>query len=221
LVTDDGIPMFLFVGQGGEQNKHTLGLGSHPEPGAEIYSNGSPSTTTPTFGGNINYAVVKTGVRLPGNWQSQDGMGGGNPLWSTVPICGDGVRGKFPCNIMGVDRNFRNPFVTTWTLGVEHAFTTDLSLNVAYVGNHGSRLPGITDLNQPIPVPSISIPSSPNALSGQYATQFPFPWQHQLAIEPLLVQLRRLANNPDATNFSRAVLYRGLHLFTRAGWVVV
>ena len=44
-----------------------------------------------------------------------------------------------------MDRNFRNPFVTTWTLGVEHTFTADLSLNVAYVGNHGARMPGITD----------------------------------------------------------------------------
>ena len=71
----------------------------------------------------------------------------------TTPVCGDNVAGKFPCDILGVDRNFRNPFVTTWTLGVEHAFTDDLSLNVAYVGNHGARMPGITDLNQPIPVP--------------------------------------------------------------------
>ena len=174
VVTDDGIPMFLFVGQGGEQNNTTLGLGAIPT-GAEIYSNGAQSTTTPTFGGNIDYAVIKTGgPPFQGNWQSQDGMGNGSPLWSTVPICGDGVHGKFPCNIMGVDRNFRNPFVTTWTLGVEHAFTTDLSLNLAYVGNHGARLPGITDLNQPIPVPSVTVPSAPNALPGPYAAQFPF-----------------------------------------------
>src|SRR5580704_17107888 len=48
-----------------------------------------------------------------------------------------------------MDRNFRNPYVTNWTLGIQHAFTTDLSLDVAYIGNHGSRLPGMRDLNQP------------------------------------------------------------------------
>jgi carboxypeptidase family protein/TonB-dependent receptor-like protein len=166
VVTDDGIPMFLFVGQGGEQNNTTLGLGAIPT-GAEIFENGAQ---VGTFGGNINYAVVKTGgPPFAAHWQSQPGDGTGTPLWSTTPVCGDGVAGKFPCNILGVDRNFRNPFVTTWTLGVEHAFTTDLSLNVAYVGNHGARLPGITDLNQPTPVPG-----NINPLPGAYATQFPY-----------------------------------------------
>jgi hypothetical protein len=166
VVSDDGIPMFLFVGQGGEQNNTTLGIGAIPT-GAEIFENGAQ---VGTFGGNINYAVVKTGgPPFAAHWASQPGDGTGTPLWSTTPICGDGVAGKFPCNILGVDRNFRNPFVTTWTLGVEHAFTTDLSLNVAYVGNHGARLPGITDLNQPTPVPG-----NINPLPGAYATQFPF-----------------------------------------------
>jgi outer membrane receptor protein involved in Fe transport len=166
VVTDGGIPMFLFMAQGGEQNNTTLGLGAIPT-GAQIWEGG---TQVGTFGGNINYAVIKAGgPPFANNWQSQPGDGTGNALWSTTPVCGDGVAGKFPCNIMGVDRNFRNPFVTSWTLGVEHAFTTDLSLNVAYVGNHGSRMPGITDLNQPTPVAGSATP-----LPGTYATQFPF-----------------------------------------------
>jgi hypothetical protein len=63
-----------------------------------------------------------------------------------------------------MDRNFRNPYVTNWTLGIQHAFTSDLSLDVAYVGNHGSRLPGIRDLNQP------------NLTTGvlPFANQFPY-----------------------------------------------
>jgi hypothetical protein len=66
-----------------------------------------------------------------------------------------------------MDRNFRNPYVTNWTLGIQHAFTADLSLDVAYVGNHGSRLPGMRDLNQPPPTPGAN-----GALP--YANAFPY-----------------------------------------------
>jgi hypothetical protein len=34
-------------------------------------------------------------------------------------------------------------------LNVQHAFTPNLSMEIAYVGNHGSRLTGIRDINQP------------------------------------------------------------------------
>ena len=170
VVTDDGVPMFLFVGQGGEQNDTTLGLGAIPT-GAQIWENGAQ---VGTFGGNINYVVTKTGgPPFQGHWQSQPGDGTGTPLWSLNPICADNNSpGKFPCDILGVDQHFRNPFVTTWTLGVEHAFTTDLSLNVAYVGNHGARLPGITDANQPVPIPNPTGPSTPGP--APFATQFPY-----------------------------------------------
>ena len=55
-----------------------------------------------------------------------------------------------PCNVAAVDRHLEmNPYVTTWTLGIEHAFGNNLSLEVTYVGNHGSKLIGIEDINQP------------------------------------------------------------------------
>lgn len=50
---------------------------------------------------------------------------------------------------MGVDQNFKSPYVSMWTLGIQHAFTNNLSLEVSYVGNHGTLLPGVTDINQP------------------------------------------------------------------------
>ena len=48
-----------------------------------------------------------------------------------------------------MDHNFRSPYVTTWTVNIQHAITNNLSMNIAYVGNHGSRLNGIRDINQP------------------------------------------------------------------------
>ncbi len=57
-------------------------------------------------------------------------------------------RDRKPLHIMGIDRNIKTPYVTTWTVNVQHSFTPNLVLEVAYVGNHGSRLVGIRDINQ-------------------------------------------------------------------------
>ena len=56
--------------------------------------------------------------------------------------------GANPCSILGIDPNLRTPWVYNWTLNVQHAFTNNLSLEVAYVGNHGDNLISIRDLNQ-------------------------------------------------------------------------
>jgi Carboxypeptidase regulatory-like domain len=54
-----------------------------------------------------------------------------------------------PCPIMTVDRNLTTPYVWTWTLNLQHAFTPNLSLEIGYVGNRGTHLTGIRDINQP------------------------------------------------------------------------
>jgi len=78
------------------------------------------------------------------------------PQWdSGVPIFGANVSTtdlncfNNPCPIMSVARNITTPYVWSWTLNLQHAFTPNLSLEVAYVGNHGSNLTGIRDINQP------------------------------------------------------------------------
>jgi hypothetical protein len=68
--------------------------------------------------------------------------------------CGDGVtlaRGATdpsPCSLMGVDPNLLYPYLTNWNLSVSHVFTSNLALEVGYVGNHGSRLTGVLNINQ-------------------------------------------------------------------------
>ena len=68
------------------------------------------------------------------------------------------------CSILAMDRNFAAPYVATWTLSLQHAFSNTVSLETAYVGDHGDRLAGIVDLNQP------------NLATGirPYATQYPY-----------------------------------------------
>jgi hypothetical protein len=53
------------------------------------------------------------------------------------------------CTILGIDPNITTPYIANWTLNVQHAFTNNVSLEVAYVGDHGSNLVGIRDINQP------------------------------------------------------------------------
>ena len=54
-----------------------------------------------------------------------------------------------PCTIMGITQNFKTPYVYNWNLNVQHAFNSKITLEAAYVGNHGSKLLGIRDINQP------------------------------------------------------------------------
>ena len=53
-----------------------------------------------------------------------------------------------PCSIMGVIPDLKTPYVWSWSLNVQQALTPNLSLEVGYVGNHGSRFAGIRDINQ-------------------------------------------------------------------------
>jgi hypothetical protein len=81
---------------------------------------------------------------FPGQWDTGPVFGNIGPSsLSCDPVTAN------PCAIMSVDRNLTTPFVADWTLNVQHAFTPNVSLEVAYVGNHGFNLTGIRDINQP------------------------------------------------------------------------
>ena len=130
-----------FVAQQGTQNTSTLGLSAIPTGACTV----SPAPGTPcpqTFGGTI---AVST-LTYPGSqliWPTSSGSS-----TSIFPADVFSCTAKKPCSIMGVNRNFTSPYVTQWNLGVQHAFTNNLSLDLSYV-NHGSNLPGVTDINQP------------------------------------------------------------------------
>jgi hypothetical protein len=71
------------------------------------------------------------------------------PAGTGGPKCGDGVgSAASPCDLMSVDPNLRLPYVLNYNLGLTHAFGSDLSLEVEYVGNHGYRLLNFADINQ-------------------------------------------------------------------------
>ena len=117
---------------------NAFGLGNVPT-GATIDAAGD------TAGGTITAGNLSIPPVLP-QWDSGVPIFGANV--STSRLNCDPVTGS-PCPIMSVDRNLTTPYVWNWTFGVQHSFTPNISIEAAYVGNHGSNLTGIRDINQP------------------------------------------------------------------------
>lgn len=136
-----------------------LGLRTFPT-GIPIYNNGN-STPLPVTGNIDTFALTFTGGSLKGPgginnaWQNFDPtqpVAGQTTLFSAVanPGCGDGVvTPAAPCEIYGVNPNIRTPYVSNWNLDIQHAITNNLSIDVGYVGNHGTKLLGKLNYNQP------------------------------------------------------------------------
>src|SRR6266403_1672982 len=144
------LSMNAFLSQQNTQNTVTLGLGTIPT-GATIVT-GDPADTTPGIGN-----IFTTGVTIPGSsltWLDQTTAIYPANVTGLVQ-CGDGAShatgpdNPGPCDTFAMNRNFSTPYVENWTLGIQHAFSGKLSLEATYVGNHGVRLIGVADLNQP------------------------------------------------------------------------
>jgi len=139
-----------FLNQNGFQNSTAVAVPATPTA-AQIQTGGCVNTVAgcPTGTGTINLqSAAFTGSSL--NW---NGLVFGSP----TTACGDGktIAGPLgskkdagPCNLMAVDPNLTTPYMTNWSLGIQHSFGSNLSLEVGYVGDHGSRLTGFRDINQ-------------------------------------------------------------------------
>jgi hypothetical protein len=101
-----------------------------------------PNGQTIQGGGNISTANFS----YPGSALNWTLAGPVFPASATI-TCSGAANGN-PCSIFGVARNFSTPYVGMWTLTVQHAFSSRVSLEVAYVGNHGDDLSGVLDINQ-------------------------------------------------------------------------
>lgn len=114
-----------FIGQNGVNNASTAGL--------NVIPTGAPSIGL--SGGKILAASVDTSSL---NWTTA------GPVFSATANCDS----SNPCSILGVNRNLRTPYVTSWNVNVQHAFTSNLSLLVGYVGSKGTKLYSVYDINQ-------------------------------------------------------------------------
>jgi hypothetical protein len=143
---------------------NTLGLGTVPT-GAII----GGTTADPTFAGGT---IAVGSFTFPGPAVNWDGSSvGGATIFPTGAVnCSpsvtvQGVAGT-PCNTVAVNPNLRTPYVTTWTAEIQHSITNDLSLEVGYVGDHGTGLIGFRDINQLNP--NLATPARP------FGAQYPY-----------------------------------------------
>jgi Carboxypeptidase regulatory-like domain/TonB dependent receptor len=113
---------------------NNLGLATIPTGGVGV----TPGT------GNIATGLVV----FPGSQLNWNGTGGGTVFPTGTIDCS--VATGSPCTIMGITQNIKTPYVYTWNLNVQHAFNAKVTFEAAYVGNHGSKLFGIRDVNQPV-----------------------------------------------------------------------
>jgi hypothetical protein len=99
--------------------------------------------------GNILAGVATLAATTPGalTWVENQ------PIYNvtnTALACGNGVgKNPSPCALYATNPNFPLGYMTTWTLDVQHAFTSNLSLDVSYIGMHGTDLTGDIDENAP------------------------------------------------------------------------
>jgi len=90
-----------------------------------------------TFGGTIATGTAKIPPSAL-NWNGVVFPGGAQVSCTAAARCSLGT----------VDPNLKTPFVYNWSLGVQHAFNSNLSLDVEYVGTRAGHLIGSIDLNQ-------------------------------------------------------------------------
>jgi hypothetical protein len=137
-----------------------VGLRTIPTGATLAYTAPDPLTGIPgpvvvQGAGNINSAATFFAGSGLANVVSNWANNGTNSLFSGAgAYCGDGTVTLAngitpqPCSVLGVDRHLRSPYVTTWMLDLQKAITNNLSLDIGYVGNHGTKYLGLTDLNQ-------------------------------------------------------------------------
>jgi hypothetical protein len=148
IIYNSMLPMQTFTGLAGNAVNVTGGVATVPT-GATLVVGG---VSTPGAGKITVANVTVPSAQLASNWQNNSAS---QPIFlgASADECGDGsndskLNPTSPCSLAVIDHNFRTPYVSNWTAGIQHALTNDLSVDISYVGSHGSRLNGIKDINQ-------------------------------------------------------------------------
>ncbi|WP_260705616.1 TonB-dependent receptor [Edaphobacter flagellatus] len=69
------------------------------------------------------------------------------PANGLIPATTSGLAAQ---NLVYIPLDYRNPYVHSWNVAIQQALPYDMSLQVAYVANHGTRIPGAVDINNPL-----------------------------------------------------------------------
>jgi Carboxypeptidase regulatory-like domain len=128
----------LFIGQNGVDNATTPGLNDIP---------------TGAVGSNIPGNIVATGLTV-----SPDYVDINTPIFPVANAALDCRPpdpvlhpNSSPCDILGVARHLRTPYVVSWNANVQQAIGNTTSIQIGYVGNAGVKLYSVRDINQTDP----------------------------------------------------------------------
>jgi hypothetical protein len=122
----------IFIGQNGAEAE---GLAVIPTGAAGV---------TPG-GGTINASYFQlSGDTMTNNWQS------GGPIFGNLDPNLLSCSYDQACPILGVNQNLQVPYVFNWNFNLQQTTWKNAALTVAYVGNKGTKLYSIYDLNQNI-----------------------------------------------------------------------
>ena len=162
----DLLALGVLINNSGTSNASTTGMAVIPTGATLVLPDG---TVQPGSG-----TIAVAANTLPGsaiNWSLA------GPVYPTGAVtCGSGGATGTPCSILAINRNLRTPYVSAWNLSLQHAFTNSLSLELAYVGNHGQDLADVIDLNQlnPQSPAEIACGNCEANADRPYGTQYPY-----------------------------------------------
>jgi carboxypeptidase family protein len=153
---------------------------ANPTSATFYRANGTTIQGAGTIGtGTVTFPTAATGGLPLINWTAA------GPMFPTGQItCGNGLantpaniaagapaRNPGTCAISAVDQNWRMPYVQQWNIGIQRALRSNLSLDLAYVGTHGTDLFGQVDINEP---PAGTTSSTRIQQSRPFYSQFPW-----------------------------------------------
>jgi len=157
----------MFLDQNQLQNGSGVSLAANPT-GANI-----------VVGGNTIFTGSPTGIAVSALKQTPTPFDWENVVFPTPtgnPIqCGDGAgTDPGPCPLLSVDPNLTTPRVMNYSLGITHSFGTNMSLELGYVGDHGSNLIGLSDINACAATAATNPALTTYTCVRPYGNQFPW-----------------------------------------------
>ena len=140
-----------FVGQQGGLPARQVGINAIPTAFTLYMPNGSTVAPLVPNGGMGTATGSFTAASL--NWTL---AGPVFPTSATSGLaCGNGLapgpglpKNPSPCSIFATSPYLPSPRVANWNLGIQHALTSTLAVEVNYIGNNVSNSPGVRELNQ-------------------------------------------------------------------------
>jgi len=157
---------WIFLSQ---QNQNNPSVGLSTNPSGFLLCRGAVNTTgsgcangvaaDPTIGDirsaglPLPPATVTNGVQTPSpgqvNWNQTSSVYGGNiyPNSNDTSVLKCGTNRL--CTVQATDQNLKNAYVISWSLGIQHAITRNISLDLSYVANHATKLLALEYENTP------------------------------------------------------------------------